>query len=157
MGNKEEEVRTKNIIDHFRSQYGFELKPVCRKNDNYEQYKYDIEVLHNDKPVAIIEAKMRLAKGYPATDAIIASMFKAAYERKNKFYNSVQVFLLFYINSDDMKINDWSTYKNNVLMNLNSLLCEQVDIKPIYINILEDVERQIEDLDKELNNFVGKI
>lgn len=54
-----EESKTKEIIEKFESKYGFELRVVNRKINNYRQYKYDIEVLQNNVTVAIIEAKIK--------------------------------------------------------------------------------------------------
>ena len=149
-----EEIIIKEIIENFKSMYGFELREVKRKIANYKQYKYDIEVLKDHKTVAIIEAKMRKGTSHPTTDALLASMFKSAFERKNKFDSSIDIFILFYINDDSLKIENWESFKNNVLSNLNSLLSEKVDFKPVYINISENLKNRIDTLDEQLNNLI---
>ncbi len=95
MDKPREEATTKEIIVKFKSKYGFELRAVNRKINNYKQYKYDIEVLQNNLTVAIIEAKI---KENATTDGIIASLLKATFERKENFGNDVHIVLLFYIN-----------------------------------------------------------
>jgi hypothetical protein len=156
---KQEEEFTKNIIQNFKSKYGISANYVNKNNNNFIQYKYDIEVCKDGKTVAIIEAKKRFASNMPTTDSIIGSVIKAVYERKYRFYNDVQIFILFYINNDALIIkNDNESknkYKNGVFLNLDALLIDNVGIEILHLNIEKDLESQIENLDKQLNQLLN--
>jgi hypothetical protein len=46
-------------------------------------------------------------------------------------------------------------YKNGVFLNLDALLIDNVGIEILHLNIEKDLESQIENLDKQLNQLLN--
>lgn len=146
---------TEQLISYFNKEKKcFKLNKVNKIKANYKQYKYDIEVIKNDKTVAIVEAKKRFKSNMPTTDAIIGSLVKAYYEYLFHFQSEVKIILLFYVNHESLIIKNKNEFKNNVLINLSKILSTQIEFHIINININEKEETQIKCFEEQLKFII---
>lgn len=151
---KETDITERLISSFNKEKKYFELSRVDKIKANYKQYKYDIEVIKNDKTVAIVEAKKRFFSNMPTTDSIIGSLVKAYYECKFHFQNEVKIILVFYINDKKLIVKNKNEFKNKVLKNLSNVLVKPIDFYIINIDITESEEQQVKSLEKQLQLIV---